>query len=42
LKRHGVAQYPSDQSEHDVDNEENEQGEPIFGPVDAAAKAEEE
>src|SRR3984957_5325894 len=42
LKRHAVPQRPADQFEHDVGNEEDEQSEPIFGPVDPAAKAEEE
>src|SRR5580692_11674819 len=42
LKRQAVAQQPADQSERDADNEKDQQREPIFGPVDAAAKAEQQ
>src|SRR6202035_4751859 len=42
LKRQAVAQQPADQSERDADNEKDQHGEPIFGPIDSAAKAEEE
>ncbi len=41
-KGRGVAERPAEEEQHHVGGEEDQQRQPIFGPINAASKVEEE